>query len=51
MERKDKEMGKTRRKHVGKDDEDKIKCPRDAKIKGVGNTHELWQLHKLLPGT
>ena len=51
MERKDEKAGRNGRKRVGKEEEDKIKRLRDAKIKGVRNTHMLWQLHKLPPGT
>lgn len=51
MERKDKEMGRNGRNHVGKEDEDKIQHLRDAKIKGARNTHRFQQLPKLPPRT
>lgn len=44
-------MGRNGRRRVGKEDEDKIKCLGDAKIKGVRNTHVLRQLRNLPPGT
>lgn len=34
-------------KHVGKEDEDTIECPRDARMKDLRNTDALRQLHKV----